>query len=87
MCGRTRSCDRPGMPTVATTPDAGPHELGAYRSERPCGEDHRDRHPGYDLDEQAVYADWLRRRLLAFQAQLAEAARAKDARVRAAREA
>ncbi len=62
MCGRTRSCDRPRMPTVATTPDAGPHELGAYRSERPSGEDHRDRHPGYDLDEQAVYADWLRRR-------------------------
>lgn len=38
------------------------HELGALPSERPCGEDHRDGHPGYDLDEQAVYGDVLRRR-------------------------
>ena len=39
-----------------------PHELGALPEERPCGEAHRDGHPGYDLDEQAVYAWELRRR-------------------------
>jgi hypothetical protein len=37
------------------------HELGALPFERPSGEDHRDVQPGYDLDEQGVYADRLRR--------------------------
>jgi hypothetical protein len=39
-----------------------PHELGALPEERPSGEDHRDGPPGYDLDEQAVYAERLRQR-------------------------
>ncbi len=37
-------------------------EVGFLPEERPCGEDHRDGHPGYDLDEQAVYASVASRR-------------------------
>ncbi len=50
------------MPTHDEHDGLPPHELGALPEERPCGEAHRDGHPGYDLHEQAVYAAELRRR-------------------------